>query len=150
MVTNIGVGFYDCYAACSSAALPAPTAAFNLVNVPAGSAVGSIGCWLITFDLANTTLAFNLGGDCNGTYDNLASTDNFGWSWTQSIPTTGSNAGPILAGDPLGIFNASCGGVEANAHAPGSLASPPLGASIAENGSRRTPRCPRRHELARH
>jgi len=129
LVTSLGVGFYDCYAECANAGAgyPTPTAAFNLVNVPAGSAVGSIGCWLITFDLANTTLAFNLGGDCNGTYDNLASTDNFGWSWTQSIPTTGSNAGPILAGDPLGIFNASCGGVGGNTTFAGATAAPGTG-----------------------
>lgn len=129
LVTSLGIGFFDCYAECANAGAgyPSPTAAFNLVNVPAGTAVGSIGCWLITFDLANTTLAFNMGGDCNGTYDNVASTDNFGWSWTQSIPTTGSNAGPLLAGDPLGLFNASCGGVGGNTTFAGAVAAPGSG-----------------------
>ncbi len=128
-VTSLGLGFYDCYAACDNAGAgyPTPTAAFNLVNVPGGSAVGSIGCWIITFDLANTTLTFNLGGDCDGVYDNVASTDSFGWSWTQSIPTTGSNAGPILAGDPLGFFNASCGGVGGGTTFPGAAAGPGTG-----------------------
>ena len=118
MVTNIGVGFYDCYAACSSSALPAPTAAFNLVNIPGGTATGGPGCWIITVDLANTTLAFDLGGDCNGTYNNVASTDSFAWSWTESVPTTGSNAGPIIAGDPLGLLNTGCGGVGAGTTFP--------------------------------
>ncbi len=114
LVTTIGLGFYDCYAACDNggAGYPSPaTAAFALVNVPAGTAAGSQGCWIIGFDLENTTFEFALGGDCNGTYDNVASTDSFGWSWTQLIPTTGLDAGPLLTGDPLGFFNASCGGV---------------------------------------
>ena len=118
VVTNIGIGFYDCYAACSASALPAPTAAFNLVNVPAGTPTGGIGCWILTLDLANTTLTFGLGGDCNGTYDNVASTDSFAWSWTQSIPATGSDAGPIVAGDPLGLLSSGCGGVGAGTTFP--------------------------------
>jgi hypothetical protein len=129
LVTSLGVGFYDCYNACDNAGAgyPTPTAAFNLVNVPGGTATGSQGCWIITFDLANTTLAFNLGGDCDGVYDNVASTDSFGWSWTQSIPTTGSAAGPLLAGDPLGLFNASCGGVGGGTTFVGAAAGPGSG-----------------------
>jgi len=130
VVTTIGLGFYDCYAACDNggAGYPSPaTAAFALVNVPAGTATGSQGCWIIGFDLANTTFAFDLGGDCNGTYDNVASTDSFGWSWTQLVPTTGSNAGPLLTGDPLALFNLSCGGVGGGTTFPGASAGPGSG-----------------------
>ena len=115
--TNMDMTFIDCYAACDSGGsttLPTPVAAFNIVNAPGGPGSNAQGCWILTFDLANTTGVFNLGGDCNGSYNNTASTDSFGWSWTQSIPTTGSNAGPIMAGDPNGIFLASgqiCGGI---------------------------------------
>lgn len=115
---TMDVAFYDCYAACDNAGAGFPTAAtaaFQIVNAPAGGAAGTQGCWILTFDLQNVTGAsFDLGGDCNGTYDNVASTDSFGWTWTQSVPTTFSDAGPLLAGDPLGFFPQSgqtCGGI---------------------------------------
>lgn len=129
LVTTLGYSFFDCYAACDNggAGYPTPTAAFALVNVPGGSATGSQGCWIVTFDLANTTFTFDLGGDCNGNYDNIASTDSFGWSWTQLVPTTGSDAGPLLAGDPLGLVNNSCGGVGGGTTFPGALAGPGSG-----------------------
>ncbi|MFT7669905.1 MAG: hypothetical protein ACI8X5_002612, partial [Planctomycetota bacterium] len=83
--------------------------AFALVNVPGGPGSNAQGCWLITFDLANTTLDFDLAGDCNGTFDGIASTDSFGWSWTELSTSSGSDSGPIFAGDPQGIINSSCG-----------------------------------------
>jgi hypothetical protein len=111
--TSFDMSFVDCYAACDTAgALPTPLVVFNIVNAPGGTASGGQGCWLVGFDLANTTFTFNLGGDCNGTYNNTPSTDSFGWAWTQSIPTTGSAAGMLFAGhDPMGFFPTSAGGV---------------------------------------
>jgi hypothetical protein len=110
-VTSLDVNFIDCYAACDTTGglFPTPVATFNLVNVPAGTAGGAQGCWIITLDLSNGGGAFNLAGDCNGTYNNTASTDSFGWSFTQSIPTTGSNTGPIFGGDPANNFPDSSG-----------------------------------------
>jgi hypothetical protein len=110
---NIGHSYWNCYAACDAGgALSAltPVAAFSLVGVPGGGVAGTQACWLVTFDLANTTFSFNLQADCNGTYDNAPSTDSFGWGWTVLGGTTGTvGSGPLLAGDPNGIFNPSCG-----------------------------------------
>ncbi len=115
LTTNMDVSFIDCYAACDGGGVfPTPVATFNLLNAPAGTATGGQGCWILTIDLANTTGTFSLGGDCTGTYDNVASTDSFGWAWTESITTAGSDAGPIFAGDPSGLFPQSgqvCGGI---------------------------------------
>ncbi|MFT7671195.1 MAG: hypothetical protein ACI8X5_003912 [Planctomycetota bacterium] len=106
---TLGVSFYDCYSSCLGAASAVPAATFNLVNLPGGPGSNAQGCWIITFDLANTTLGFDLAGDCNGTFDGTASTDSFGWSWTQLSTVSGSDSGLFIAGDPLGILNTSCG-----------------------------------------
>lgn len=129
LTTDLGYSFFDCYAACDNggAGYPTPTVAFNITGLPGGTATGGQGCWLVTLDLMNTTFTFGLGGDCNGTYDNVASTDSFGWSWTQTIPTTGLDAGPLLTGDPLGLINASCGGVGGGTTFPGATAGPGSG-----------------------
>lgn len=120
VVTTLGLAYYDSYANCDGITAASPAAAYALVNVPGGGTAGTIGCWILTFNLTNTTFTFNLGGNADGTYDNVPSTDHFGWSWTQLVPTTGSDAGPILAGDPLGNFNVSCGlAVAANGQGAG-------------------------------
>ena len=112
LTTSIDVSFVDMYSAClNTTVLPTPLVTFNLVNVPAGGAAGTLGCWMVAFDLANTPSVFLLGGDGDGVYDNVPSQDSFGWTWTQTVPTTGSDSGPLLAGDPSGIFNGSCGGI---------------------------------------
>jgi hypothetical protein len=107
--------YWDCYAACSgggSLSAITPVAAFSLVSMPAGGAAGSQGCWAVTFDLANSTFTFALAGDCNGTYDNNASTDSFGWGFGTPAALNGTvGTGPFLAGDPALAFNPSCGGV---------------------------------------
>lgn len=112
---NILNPYWDCYSAClagGSLSALSPVAAFSLVSLPAGGPAGSQGCWLVTFDLANTTFAFNLAGDCNGTYDNNASTDSFGWGFGTPAVLNGTvGTGPFLAGDPGLAFNPSCGGV---------------------------------------
>lgn len=109
LVTSLGLRYYETYAACDGLASATPLRAFALLNLPGGGVSGSQGCWIITVDLTNTTISFDLAGDRDTVFDNVPSLDHFGWSWLQLIPTTGSNAGPILAGDPLGNFNQSCG-----------------------------------------
>lgn len=109
LVTSIGLSYYDCYVACDGISSRSPVTTFALVNLPGGSATGAQGCWIVALDLTNTTLGFQIAGDASGSYDNVPSRDYFGWSWTQLVPTTGSNAGPMLAGDPAGFFNSSCG-----------------------------------------
>ncbi len=107
--TSFTMAFYDCYAACDAGPLPSPVAGFAIVNAPAGTAGGTQACWIATFDLQNTTFSFNLGGDCDGVYDNVASTDSFAWSWVETTP--GNGTALVIAGDPLGLLNASCGGI---------------------------------------
>lgn len=119
IATNIGVAYYDCYSACGGIAGQVPIASFSLLNLPAGGPDGSQGCWIVTIDLTGTTFEFEMEGDCDGCYDNVPSHDNFGWSWTQLSATVGSNAGPILAGDPFGVINQECGGVGDGTDHPG-------------------------------
>ena len=110
VVTSFDLSFIECYTACDGGGVfPTPIITFNIVNVPGGTAFGAQGCWILTFDLSNGGTPFQLGGDCNGVFNNAASTDSFGWSWMQSIPTTGSNAGPIFAGDPQNHFPSTVG-----------------------------------------
>lgn len=136
VVTSFDLSFYDCYSAClnGGAALPTATVTFQFVNFPGGVAAnpGGQGCWILTLDLENTTpsLEFNLGGDCNGVYDNAASTDSFAFSWTQTIPTTSSPAGPLMAGDPMGFFNPSCGSIGDGTTFPGAAAGPGSGIGV--------------------
>ncbi len=134
VATSLGVSFVDCYEACDDPnSLPTPLVTFSIVNAPGGPAAGGQGCWIITVDLSNTTETFLLQGDCNGTYDNVGSTDSFGWSWSQTIPTTGSAAGPLFAGDPAGLFPQSgqtCGGIGAGTTFIGAGAGPGTGIDI--------------------
>ena len=110
LVTSFDLSFIDCYTACDGGGVfPMPAITFNVINVPGGTAGGGQGCWVVTFDLDNGGTPFILYGDCNETYNNTASTDSFGWAWKQSIPTTGSDSGPIFAGDPQNHFPDSAG-----------------------------------------
>lgn len=114
---SFDVSFTDCYAACDlGGVLPTPLVTFNIVNAPGGAGSGAQACWIVAFDLANASFSFNLGGDCNGGYNNAASTDSFGWSWALTSQPAGSADGPIMAGDPMGFFPQSgqtCGGIGA-------------------------------------
>ena len=115
--------YWDCYAACDGGGnLTAltPVAAFSMLSLPAGGPAGSLGCWQVTFDLMNTTLAFNLRGDCNGTLDGNPSTDSFGWGFGMPASPAGtSGSGPFVAGDPAMVFNPSCGGIGDGTTFPG-------------------------------
>lgn len=109
ITTDLCIAYYECYAVCDVLSDASPVSAYSLVNLPGGGAFGTQGCWIVTIDMTNTASTFQLTGNGNGAFDNVPSTDHFGWSWAQVVPTTGSDAGPILAGDPLGNFNQSCG-----------------------------------------
>jgi len=103
------ISFFDCYSACSLGPLPSPIASFTLVNLPFGTGTTPGGCWVMTIDLANTTLDFPLSGDCDGIYDGAPPNDDFAWSWATTAPQAATLTGPLIAGDPLGLFNSSCG-----------------------------------------
>ena len=128
LTTNLDISFVDMYSECLNAgALPTPLVTFNLLNFPAGGATGTLGCWVVALDLSNSTGMFLLGGDADDFYDNVPSLDSFGWTWTQTIPTTGSDSGPMLGGDPSGIFNGSCGGVGGGTTFVGAASGPGTG-----------------------
>ena len=134
LVTSLDIGFKDCYSACdNTGTLPQPDYAFSLLNVPAGTASGGLGCWTVTISLLNSSSFFGISPDCDGVYEDNPTTDSFGWSWTQSIPTTGSDAGPIMAGDPSGFFPVSgqvCGGVGDGTFFPGGGPGPGTGIGV--------------------
>lgn len=111
-VANIDTVFVDSYAACGNFAAATVAVAFTLNNLPGGLPGGGQACWIVTFNLTNTTFTFNLGGDADGLFDDDPDLDHFGWTWGQSVPGVGGGSGPILAGDPLGQFNMSCGLVD--------------------------------------
>lgn len=115
----LGLAYYDCYAACDGLATTTPVAAFSFANLPVGGAGGVGGCWIVTVDLKNTSRTFTLTGDCNTNFDNTPSTDSFGWSWSELVPSPGNDYGPLVAGDALGVFNSSCGVVGDSTHHPG-------------------------------
>ena len=110
---DFDISFYDCYTACEGTAgiIPQPLVTFNMVNAPGGAGAGSLGCWLITLDLTNSPGVFQLGGDCNGTYDDVLNLDQFAWSWTTVSASTSGDTGPMIAGDPLGLLGTGCGGI---------------------------------------
>ena len=110
LVTSFDLSFINCYTACDGGGVfPQPIITYNVINVPAGTAAGGQGCWMLTFDLSNFGSRFDVRADCDETYNNVASTDSFGWAWMQTVPTTGSNSGPIFAGDPQNHFPNSAG-----------------------------------------
>ena len=120
LTTDLAVSFYDCYEACDAAgpSVPTPDVTIALVGMPAATPAHPTGSWIVSIDLDNTTFVFSLGGDCTGFYDGVASTDSFSWSWQQTTPTTGQDPALLLAGDPLGLFNISCGGIGAGTTFP--------------------------------
>lgn len=111
-VTTIDLTFVNCYAVCDDLAAAPVAGAFSLLNLPASIIPGVPGCWIVNVDLSNTTMTFNMGGNGDGVFDDVPSQDHFGWVWQQAIPTTVSNAGPVIAGDPLEQFSSSCGAVD--------------------------------------
>jgi hypothetical protein len=134
--TRIDIGFSDCYEACDGAGnLAPPIAVFRLLNSPGGVAAGGQGCWIVTMDLSNTSFSFNLGGDCDGTYDGVPSTDGFGWTFSAPLSLTGDDIGPLFAGDPNGYFASSgqpCGAYGAGTTFPLASQGPGSGIGIVD------------------
>lgn len=95
---NGGIIFYDCYTACTDILGLTPIAAFGF-QVP-GAGAGSVGCWLVTFDITGTSLEFKISGDCDGSFDGTSALDNFGWTIVLNDQGTVGGNGPFLNGDP--------------------------------------------------
>jgi len=89
---------------------------------PGGTPASTQACWTVSFDLANTTMTFDLGGDADGIWSGVPNADSFGWGvdFTNAGTSGGFvGTGPIIAGNcPIGGitnpqrgFQTSFGGV---------------------------------------
>ena len=103
---DANMAVYQCYDPCADATLLIADFAGTVLGLPGtGAGTGSLGCWNVTVDLSASTTGFTIFADCDGTYDGVASLDNFGWSYEQvTAPLSGVNGGPFIAGDPFGLF----------------------------------------------
>jgi hypothetical protein len=101
--TTVNFAWYECYGVCSDASLLTPLMALSVL-LPANG-----GCWTGTIDLANTTFAFTISADCNGSYQQVQNTDSFGWSISDAVPAPGTTLGGILAGDYFGLNSGGVG-----------------------------------------
>jgi len=102
--TSLDYAWYMCYAICSDATLLTPTVAYTGLFPANGF------CWTVIVDFANTTYAWTISADCNGSYDNNQSLDNFGWSIGETAPSAATTVGPIICGDFLGLLTGGPGG----------------------------------------
>jgi len=126
------ITFYDSYGPCTDVDAPGTNivAGFFGTGLAGGTPASTQGCWTASFDLANTTVTFTLGGDADGTWDNVANDDSFGWGldMTNAIVGSGGNGtGPFIAGNcPVGGvtvpqrgFGTKFGGVSGATNATG-------------------------------
>ncbi len=107
--TSLAVAHYECYGAGTLVSPPSCydqttnttlASAILLPNAP-GRVSGSFQCWIITVDLRNSPLAFDLAASCNGTFDNDPALDNFAWEFVNPGSLPPIQQGPILSGDPF-------------------------------------------------
>ncbi|MFT5051344.1 MAG: hypothetical protein ACI8QZ_002755 [Chlamydiales bacterium] len=147
---SIALNFYDNYGPCTDVdAGVVTTAGFIGSGLPGGTPLSAQGCWVVAFDLANTSTTFKLGGDADGTWDNLANADSFGWGLDFTSATGGNGTGPFISGNcPVGGvtvpqqgFQTKFGGVAGMTDASGLgtndffwIDSAALGSSASPNG----------------
>jgi hypothetical protein len=98
---NGGIIFYECYTSCTDP-IGLGIAGGFLFQVPGGSASGTR-CWIVTFNLKNTTFEFGLAGDCDGVFDGSTALDNFGWTMILNDQGAGGFNGPLLNADPNNV-----------------------------------------------
>ena len=89
--TDIGVGAVE------------PIAGFLATALPTGSSTGGVNCWIIVFDLSNTTMAFSMAADGDGVFDDNPNIDSFGWLGNYPTNTAGQAIGPIISGNCAGV-----------------------------------------------
>jgi len=90
----------------------------TLGGLPGSSAPGVQACWIVTIDLAGTTLVTPIAGEGGDEYDGVLDEDTGGIGFS-FVSTAGGYAGPILAGDPRN-FPYGDGTYYQNPTAPGS------------------------------
>ena len=115
--------FFDALAPCSDVDSPAvaAVAGFIATGLPSGGATGAINCWILSFDLSNTTLTFSMAADGDGAFDNDANIDSFGWLAQYPTNTAGQTIGPLI--------NGNCAGTG------GAVSNPPMGFGTAFAGT---------------
>jgi len=145
------INFYDGYGPCTDVDAPGAgaVAGFFGTGLAGGTPASTQGCWTASFDLANTTVTFTLGGDADGTWDNVANADSFGWGLDMTNATSANGTGPFIAGNcPVGGvtvpqrgFGTKFGGVSGATDATGLgtndffwIDSAILGSSMSPNG----------------
>jgi|GEM_PF-1106990 len=108
---GVDLHYYTCFESCSDAYgdLCLPSIAFQLANLPGGASGGGQACWLVAFDLRNTTRTFGLYGDSWGVFDDDPNLDHFSWTFGFATPLSGEDGGPLVAGDPLQQLPTSAG-----------------------------------------
>jgi hypothetical protein len=103
--------WYNDYSSCSDpqvdggiGSLPSAVAGSNLATgMPGTIGIGTQSCWIVTIDLSATSDVFTIGGDTDGTFDNLSGNpelDSFGWAVTITNIGVSTTTGLLIAGDP--------------------------------------------------
>lgn len=102
-VSQVSV-FFEQYSPCSDVDAPGSNAVagFIATGLPSGSSTGAVNCWILSFDLSNTTLTFSLAGDATRSFDGNANTDSFGWLASYPTNTAAQTIGPLITGNCSG------------------------------------------------
>jgi hypothetical protein len=100
---SIYLCFFESYSPCGDPSTLGiqPEREFDLSGIVPGTNGTTISCWIITFDLMNTTASFKMKAEGDGTWDGSSALDSFGWYiyFSRSV-STGFASGPLLNGDP--------------------------------------------------
>jgi hypothetical protein len=76
-----------------------PDYTITATGLPGGHPNGAQNCWIVDIDLSGTSGGgIVLSADGDGTYAGPSTAEQFGWSFTQSLPLA-THTGPIVAGD---------------------------------------------------
>ena len=96
--------FFEEYRPCSDIDLPglSSVASFLATGLPGGTATGGANCWVVAFDLSNTTLTFSMDADGDSVFDGDRNIDSFGWMSSYPTATADNATGPVIAGNCSG------------------------------------------------
>jgi len=95
----IDIEWYESLSSCIDPTTGTTLNSFVLSGLPGSSAVGVLACWIVTVDLAGTSLTCKTQAEGDGVYDGILDLDSGGASFS-FVSTAGGYAGPLLNGDP--------------------------------------------------